>query len=61
MFFVAVLAALVLIVFQIIAWIGGETAQNFANQLKDSVFGLDWLFENNPLNSIFRATGAAAV
>ena len=60
-FFVAVLAALVLIVFQIIAWIGGETAQNFANQLKDSVIGLDWLFENNPLNSIFRATGAAAV
>ena len=56
-----ILAGIAFSTYNVIAWIGGETAQNFANQLKDSVFGLDWLFENNPLNSIFRATGAAAV
>lgn len=51
-FFVLVLFAIVLVVFQIVAWIGGTTAQNFLQSLDGSLFGLDALFENNPLLSI---------
>ena len=52
-FFVLVLLAITLIVFQIIAWIGGSVADNFLAKLDGSLFGLDALFENNPLRSIF--------
>ncbi|MCH5147799.1 MAG: hypothetical protein J1G05_00360 [Clostridiales bacterium] len=38
-----------LLIFQIIAWVGGETAVNLLNDLHGSVFGLDKLFLNNPL------------
>lgn len=38
-----------LVVFQIIYWVGGETAYNFLNSLYGSLFGLDKLFLNNPL------------
>ena len=38
-----------LLVFQVIAWVGGETATNLLNDLDGSVFGLDKLFLNNPL------------
>lgn len=38
-----------LFVFQIIAWVGGETAVNLLESLNGSVFGLDKLFLNNPL------------
>ena len=53
-FFAAVFVVLLLFVFQIVSWIGGDTAANFAEQLKDSVFRLDDLFANNPLNAIFK-------
>lgn len=49
---VAVAFMVGLIVFQIIYWIGGETAQQVSDALKNSVFKLDWLYENNPLRSM---------
>lgn len=52
-FFAAVFAAGLLIVFQIFAWIGGDTAANFLLNLDGSALLLDQLFLNNPLNSIF--------
>ncbi len=55
---IAVIAAVVvivgLIVFQIIAWIGGGVGQNFSNWLEGSVFKLNWIYENNPLIAIFK-------
>jgi hypothetical protein len=51
--FVGVAVMLGLIAFQIIAWIGGTTATNFANCLKGSGIKLDEIFVKNPLNSIF--------
>ena len=56
-FFVAVAMAVLLIVFQIVAWIGGDTAANFAANLDGSAFRLDDLFVNNPLNAIFATNG----
>ncbi|MBP5467282.1 MAG: hypothetical protein J6Y43_06960 [Clostridia bacterium] len=47
-------AMITLIVFQIIAWISG-TDGAFFNNLQDSAFGLDKLFVNNPLNSVFES------
>lgn len=38
-----------LLVFQVIYWVGGETAVNLLNDLHGSLFGLDKLFLNNPL------------
>lgn len=38
-----------LVVFQIIYWVGGDTAQNLLNSLKGSFLGLDKLFLHNPL------------
>ena len=52
-FFAAVFAAGLLIVFQIFAWIGGDTAANFLSNLDGSALLLDQLFLKNPLNSIF--------
>ncbi len=52
-FFAAVFMILLLIVFQIFAWIGGETAANFLSNFEGSSLLLDKLFINNPLNSIF--------
>lgn len=57
--FEAVLVALVLFVFQIVAWVGGTTAENFMSYLDDSFLGLDFLFENNPLKSIFSSESEA--
>ena len=55
---IALLAAFItmitLIVFQIIAWISG-TDGAFLTNLEGSAFGLDKLFVNNPLNSIFES------
>jgi len=42
---------IVLVVFQIIYLIGGETAQNFDNYLTGTL-KINWLFENNPLRTI---------
>lgn len=47
--FVAMGVLLSLIVFQVMYWIGGDTAQQFDEMLGGSLFGLDKLFENNPL------------
>lgn len=52
-FFFAVAIAILLIVFQIVAWVGGTTASDFANKLSGSVFKLDVLFQKNPLTSMF--------
>ena len=41
-----------LIVFQIIAWVGG-TDGAFYESLNGSAFGLDKLFADNPLNAVF--------
>ena len=47
-------AVITLIVFQIIAWISGTDGAFFTN-LEGSAFGLDKLFVNNPLNSVFES------
>lgn len=52
-FFFAVALAILLVVFQIIAWIGGDTYANFLETLDGSIFRLDDLLINNPLNSVF--------
>lgn len=52
LFFLAILIFLTLTVFQIISWVGGETAQDFEKLLEGSFFKLDKLFENNPLLSL---------
>ncbi len=52
-FMFAVALAILLVVFQIVAWVGGDTAADFAAKLDGSVFRLDDLFANNPLNSVF--------
>lgn len=59
--FVAFAAVFTLIIFQIIAWIGG-TDGGFYDSLQGSAFGLDKIFTDNPLNSVFesiRASGAS--
>ncbi len=48
----AVVFVIGLIVFQIIYWVGGQTAQDVVSALKDSVFKLDVLYENNPLRDL---------
>lgn len=63
--FLAALIVLALIVFQIIAWISG-TEGGFYQSLQGSIFGLDSVFKNNPLNSVFETawreiTGALSV
>lgn len=45
----AVAAILGLLAFQIIYWVGGQTANDVASSLDGSVFGLDWIYANNPL------------
>ncbi|MBE7090284.1 MAG: hypothetical protein E7362_05750 [Clostridiales bacterium] len=50
--FLILFCALALIVFQIIYWIGGETATNFANGLQGSFMGLDAVFYGNPINAL---------
>lgn len=54
----AVAFMVALIVFQIISWVGGVTAEQVADAFAGSLLRLDWLFENNPLNMIFKAIGA---
>ena len=51
--FVLVFVATMLIVFQIVAWVGSDTAENFLKNIQGSFFKLDDLYENNPLLSIF--------
>jgi hypothetical protein len=49
--FVAVAAMLVLIVFQVIYWIGGSTEEWFLGVTNDSKIGLKYIYENNPLRA----------
>lgn len=46
-----VICMLALIVFQIVFWIGGDTAVSFKNYLTGAL-RLDWVFDNNPLRYI---------
>ena len=55
-FFVAILMVLTLVVFQVIAAIGGETSANFLLKLEGSFFKLDYIYEFNPLLEIFKIT-----
>ena len=48
-----------LIVFQIIAWVSG-TDGAFYESLQGSAFGLDKIFTDNPLNSIFESIRAVS-
>lgn len=52
-FFAAVFVALLLFAFQIVSWIGGDTAANFLSYFDGSALLLDKLYLNNPLNAIF--------
>lgn len=53
-FMTALALALILIVFQIVAWIGGGTAESFLEALNGSGLKLDWLFINNPMKPMFQ-------
>lgn len=52
--FLAYAIAIGLLVFQILTWIGGGTAESVANGLSGSFLGLDTVFLNNPLNSFIK-------
>ncbi len=54
----AAICAIALIVFQIVYAIGGETAENF-KQAITGTFRLEWVYENNPLNDLFKQIGEA--
>ena len=58
-FMLAVVVMITLIVFQIVAWVGGESAESFCNSLKGA-FRLEWVFEHNPLNWLFVSIAGAA-
>ena len=47
-------AIVLLVIFQLIAWVSG-TDGAFYEGLQGSAFGLDSVFQNNPLNSIFHS------
>lgn len=55
-FMLAVLFCLMLIVFQIVHAVGGQSAENF-RQAISGAFHLEWLFDNNPLNALFMRIG----
>lgn len=50
--FVGMMILLALVAFQIIDWVGGTTRVQVLEAFDGSVFKLDYIFENNPLNSI---------
>ena len=49
--FLGIMILIVLFVFQIVNWVGGETAANFEESLR-GVFRIDRLFVDNPMNSL---------
>nr|MBO4517985.1 hypothetical protein [Clostridia bacterium] len=55
----AFVVILTLVAFQIIAWISGTDGAFYTN-LEGSVFGVDKLFTDNPLNAIFENIRASA-
>lgn len=56
LFMLAVAAMVGLIVFQIVAWVGGSSAVSFREGLVGG-FHLHWVFDNNPLNALFAKIG----
>ncbi len=57
---IAVAIMVCLIVFQIVAWVGGESAINFSENMLAGGKGkgvLYWLYNNNPLNALFAKIG----
>lgn len=59
--FLAFAVVFMLVIFQIIAWVSG-TDGGFYQSLQGSAFGLDKIFTDNPLNSVFesiRASGSS--
>lgn len=52
-FMLVIIAMVALIVFQIVAWVGGDSAVNFEQSLTGA-FHIDAVFRNNPLNALFR-------
>lgn len=48
----AIMCMIALLVFHVIALVGGASAENFQLKLSGSVFKLDWVYENNPLQYI---------
>lgn len=57
-FMLAVVTMVALLIFHFAAWLGGSTRQSLQDYLSGSAFRLDWVFENNPLNSIFEKIGS---
>lgn len=51
LFMLAVIIMLALIVFQIVYWIGGDSAASFRSYLTGGL-RLEWVFDNNPLRYI---------
>ena len=56
----ALVAMLTLIMFQIVAWVGGESAESFKHYIENSVFRLDWVYEHNPLIWMFQSIASVA-
>lgn len=52
----AALIMITLLVFQVAALIGGSAEQGIKGALEGSVFKLDWVFEHNPINDLFKKT-----
>ena len=56
-FALAVTVMVALLVFHIIDLIGGGTEAGFVEKIKGSVFKLDWVYEHNPMQYIFKKIG----
>lgn len=50
--FLFALVVLTMIVFQVIYWIGGNTAASFTEKISGSALKIDWFYEHNPLTKI---------
>lgn len=48
-----------LILFQIVAWVGGSSAESLRNYLTGA-FRLEWVFDHNPLNWLFKSISSVA-
>lgn len=50
--FCGVLVVLVMVVFQVIHWIGGSFEETFISYISESKLRIDWFYANNPLTKI---------
>lgn len=57
-FMLAIVTMVTLLVFHFVSWIGGSTAQSLKDYLTGSVFRLDRVYGNNPLNWVFAKIAA---